>query len=52
MVGAAYGPASLPEEWVKQVEMPDVIEILAKDLAMLIEEAVDPKTLSTRYPGW
>lgn len=52
IVGAAHGAASLPATWVQQVELRDVIQILAKDLAGALESNIDPEVLSSRYPGW
>lgn len=51
IVGALRGPASLPREWVDQVELRDVIETLSEDLAALLEQRVDPEDLRDRYPG-
>ncbi|MER8434213.1 ADP-ribosylglycohydrolase family protein [Mesorhizobium caraganae] len=52
LVGAWYGPAALPNEWVDQVELRDVIEILGRDLATVLEGEFDSDMLWERYPGW
>jgi ADP-ribosyl-[dinitrogen reductase] hydrolase len=52
IVGALLGPCSLPSEWVEQVELRDVIQTLAEDLAVVIEGEINPERLWDRYPGW
>ncbi len=52
IVGAAHSVASLPETWTEQVELRDVIGILARDLASFVGGNVDPEVLWSRYPGW
>lgn len=52
LVGALYGPAALPEEWAGKVELRDVIEELARDLAMIVEGRFRVAEMWERYPGW
>ncbi|WP_287359344.1 ADP-ribosylglycohydrolase family protein [Mesorhizobium sp.] len=52
LVGTWYGLAALPNEWVEQVELRDVIEILGRDLAIVLEGEFDSDMLWERYPGW
>lgn len=52
LVGALRGPLSLPQDWVEQVELMDVIETLSRDFAAAVENGFDPKEFSERYPGW
>jgi ADP-ribosyl-[dinitrogen reductase] hydrolase len=51
IVGATHGPSVLPSRWLEQLELRDVIEILATDLADVLEAKASPEALYERYPG-
>jgi len=51
LVGAMHGVAALPQEWVEQVELRDVIETLAQDFTAVLEGRANPEALWDRYPG-
>jgi ADP-ribosylglycohydrolase len=51
IVGAIHGVAGLPQDWVEQVELRDVIETLAQDFTAVLEGRADPEALWERYPG-
>jgi len=46
-----HGPRTLLRRWVEQLELRDVIEILATDLADVLEAKTSPEALYERYPG-
>ena len=46
-----HGVATLPQEWIEQVELRDVIETLAQDFTTVLEGRADPEALWDRYPG-
>lgn len=52
LVGALYGPEALPEEWTSKVELRDVIETLAEDLAAATGPQFPADQYWERYPGW
>jgi hypothetical protein len=51
IVGTTWGASSIPERWLKALELRDIIEQLAQDLVdsagWSSEDAGDP-----RYTGW
>jgi ADP-ribosylglycohydrolase len=51
ILGALFGPAAFPQDWIEQVEMRDVIEALANDFAAVLEGCANPEELWNRYPG-
>jgi ADP-ribosylglycohydrolase len=51
IVGAIYGPDALPQDWIEQVELRDVIKTLAKDFTQVLEGHPDIEELAERYPG-
>lgn len=52
IVGAIHGPSAIPQDWMEQVEMRDVIETLAADFLAVLEDGADTEALQDRYPGW
>jgi ADP-ribosylglycohydrolase len=53
ILGAIHGTAGIPKEWLRELELRDVIEQLTTDL--LTELGTDPPSTSdwfARYPGW
>lgn len=51
LVGAAFGIDALPEEWVAEVELTDVLDVLATDLAQCRSADFDPDAFTQSYPG-
>jgi ADP-ribosylglycohydrolase len=49
--GAIHGVAGLPQDWIKQVELRNVIETLAQDFIAVLEGRADPEKLWERCPG-
>lgn len=52
LVGALHGRDPLPEEWTSKVELRDVIETLAEDLAAATAPRFRADQYWERYPGW
>lgn len=50
LLGALWGVDALPERWLRQLELCDVIEQLASDLVGVTEG--NPSQYAERYPGW
>ncbi|MCC6216995.1 MAG: ADP-ribosylglycohydrolase family protein [Polyangiaceae bacterium] len=51
LLGLTLGLAAIPERWLARVELRDVIETLAADLAALRAGAFDASAHRERYPG-
>lgn len=61
LLGAMLGIAAIPQRWLKQLELHDVIRAVADDLAtvrewdvsgQLYEDAEESNFYFERYPGW
>lgn len=60
LMGAALGEESLPEHWVRDLELRDTITQIADDLAGFRTWNLDPyrdsdgsiRRILDRYPGW
>lgn len=50
LLGTLWGADCLPERWLQQVELHDIIEQLSHDLIAAVES--DTESLAARYPGW
>jgi ADP-ribosylglycohydrolase len=50
LVGALGGPDHLPADWLAKLELRDVVDQLAVDLAALATGTADLDDLATRYP--
>jgi ADP-ribosyl-[dinitrogen reductase] hydrolase len=50
LLGTLWGVQSLPPRWLEQLELPEVIEQLARDLVGVTEGNSD--SYGDRYPGW
>lgn len=50
LLGALWGVESIPQRWLAQVELRDIIEDLARDLVAVTEANWDDE--AKRYPGW
>jgi ADP-ribosyl-[dinitrogen reductase] hydrolase len=52
LLGAMWGAQAIPQRWLDQLELREVIEQLARDVASLRGGDFDAGKSSTRYPGW
>jgi ADP-ribosyl-[dinitrogen reductase] hydrolase len=57
LLGAMYGDAALPSEWLRDLELRDVIEAVADDLSTLLgasgqDAGILVPHAADRYPGW
>jgi ADP-ribosylglycohydrolase len=52
LLGAALGADAFPAEWIAQLEMRDLLETLASDLADSLMPGFDARAFEVRYPGW
>jgi ADP-ribosylglycohydrolase len=52
LLGALYGVEVIPERWLRDLELKDVIEELAVDLAAVRARTFDADGASAKYPGW
>lgn len=52
LLGAALGADVFPAEWVEQLEVRDLLETLAVDLAGSIARDFSVGAAEARYPGW
>ena len=50
LLGTQWGVQCLPERWLAQVELREVIEQLASDMVSVAERVTGD--LEARYPGW
>jgi ADP-ribosylglycohydrolase len=50
LLGALWGADAIPERWLQQVELRDIIEELARDLVTASEG--ETESMAERYPGW
>lgn len=51
-LGALWGPEVIPRRWREEVELLDVVETIAADLASLRAGTFSTRTEWERYPGW
>ncbi|MDP1594608.1 MAG: ADP-ribosylglycohydrolase family protein [Gallionella sp.] len=59
LMGAWFGTADIPEHWLEQLELREVIETVADDLhdcadwnLSLFEQTPEAENICLRYPGW
>ena len=53
ILGTLHGPKAIPERWLAELELREVIETLAHDLASILEHPrPDADALWDRYPGF
>jgi len=52
LLGAAEGAETFPADWIRDVELSDMLEALATDLADCLSPDFDAASLADRYPGW
>ncbi len=52
LLGAAWGAEVVPERWLADLELRDLIERIADDLVAVRNETLDPDAAWSRYPGW
>jgi ADP-ribosylglycohydrolase len=50
LLGARWGVSCIPQRWLEQVELRDIIEELSRDLVAVVGD--DAESMSARYPGW
>lgn len=52
LLGTAWGQEVIPERWLVDLELRDVIDRIADDLVAVRGEQLDPDAAWSRYPGW
>ena len=52
LLGASFGRVALPPSWLKSLELLDVIDRIAHDLARLSDGGEISRKDWERYPGW
>jgi ADP-ribosylglycohydrolase len=52
LLGALHGVDVIPDRWLRALELKDVIEELAGDLASVRARTFDVERGSAKYPGW
>lgn len=52
LLGTALGVEAIPAEWVDQLDVRDLLETLAADLADSVAPGFDADAAQVRYPGW
>lgn len=52
LLGVQGGIEAIPDRWLRQLELHDVIDTLARDLAALRWDRFNAEANEDRYPGW
>src|SRR5262249_55569046 len=52
LLGALHGDSVIPERWLRDLELREVIEEIAADLTAVREGTFDAERESGKYPGW
>jgi ADP-ribosylglycohydrolase len=52
ILGTVWSVDAIPRRWREHVELIDVIEVIAADLAAVRAGTIDTRAAQERYPGW
>jgi ADP-ribosylglycohydrolase len=52
LLGAAWGEEAIPARWLRELELRDVVEQIADDVAAVRAGSLDREAAAERYPGW